>query len=187
MNKTVIAIVTGVLSGGMLFLALLIVVVVLTPSSTPAPPRVDALGTPLRTPTTLPTPTATPTSWAPPFKQLCERDKTLTDAQFVEYLETFRGKKVIDWTGWVYDVHDRSRGYAVLIAMDPPGFLWARDIELLGLPKDQALCSQVQLVMWVLFSVKPAIPQRLRRRPCSRYRENPWTVSNAGQRRRIAW
>ena len=79
---------------------------------------------------------------APPYQQLCRRDETLTDAQFVEYLESLRGKKVIDWSGWIYDVYDRSGGYDVLIAMDPPSFLWSRDIELLGLPKDQALALQ---------------------------------------------
>ena len=150
MNKTVIGIVIGVLLVCMLCFGLFIVVIVVTPSGTPTPPRANALGTPLPTPTALPTPTVTPTAWAPPFKQLCERDKTLTDAQFVEYLESLRGKEVIDWTGWVYDVFDRSGGYTVLIAMRPPGAFWSRNIELLGLPKDQAL--ELQKEQKVVFS-----------------------------------
>lgn len=127
------------------FLILVFVIAVLMYNGSAERPKRSTKVEPTLTPIVTPKPSLTPTphSWAPPFKQLCERHKTLTDVQFVEYLESFRDKKIIDWTGWVYDVYDYSDGYTVLIAMKPPGgLLWARDIELLGLPKDQALDLQ---------------------------------------------
>lgn len=78
--------------------------------------------------------TPTPTSWAPGYDALCKRDPSLTDVQYVQHLKTFEGKKIVDWTGWVYDVLD---GPVVLVAVRPPGgFLWARDIEMVGLGRE---------------------------------------------------
>lgn len=84
---------------------------------------------------TTPTPnkyaTATPVNWAPPYNQLCKRDRSLTDVQYVEWMKSFEGKKIVNWTGWVYDVRD---GPVLLIAVRAPGgILWARDIEMVGL------------------------------------------------------
>jgi hypothetical protein len=85
-------------------------------------------------------PTATPDWIAPPFEQICKKDKSMTDVQLEEHLKQFVGKKAVDWRGWVYDVTESSSGYTVSIAMDPPGgLLWSRDIEIVGISKDQAL------------------------------------------------
>lgn len=86
-----------------------------------------------------PTATATPDWIAPPFRELCKKDASLTDAQMEQHLKEFSGKKVVDWQGWVYDVYESGSNYTVLIGMDPPGgLLWSRDIEIVGVSKDQA-------------------------------------------------
>jgi hypothetical protein len=83
--------------------------------------------------------TPTPGDMAPPFDELCRKDPNLTDIQMEKHLEGFIGKRIVNWQGWVYEVHDQSGGYVVLVALNPPGgLLWTRDIEIADIPEDLA-------------------------------------------------
>lgn len=87
-----------------------------------------------------PTPTPSLT-----FDAICEPPDTMTDVQIEQYLKSFEGKQIADWQGWVYDVHANyggNEGYTLLIAMDPPGFLWTRNIEIADIPADLAVRLQ---------------------------------------------
>jgi hypothetical protein len=120
--------------------------------TTPPQPTAQRLSTATALPTTTksfqPTVTATPDSVAPPFKQICNKDETMTGVQVEEELKRTVGKKVVDWQGWVYDVSQTGSNYKVQIAMESPSALfWSRDIEIIGVSRDTALrLSKKQMV-----------------------------------------
>jgi hypothetical protein len=98
-------------------------------------------------PTTVPSPTATP----PPeqetvadFDSICGSKSGMTDVQVEAYYESLSGKHVIDWDGYVYDVHSMGGTYAILIANEPKGFWWSRQIELRGIPRNIAVQMDVE-------------------------------------------
>ena len=62
-------------------------------------------------PTSTAEPTATTEWMAPPFEEIGQRDSSMTDVQFGEYLKTFIGKKFFDWDGSVKDVYEFGGDY----------------------------------------------------------------------------
>jgi hypothetical protein len=86
------------------------------------------------------TPSPSPEWMAPPYKSICKKDDSMTSVQLEAYLDSFIGKKIENWHGWVYEVRESGTSYTVLIGMDPPGgLLWSRNVEIVGVEQEQAL------------------------------------------------
>ena len=93
-------------------------------------------------------PTATPEWMAPPFAEICGSNSELTAIQQEEKVKKMTGKKVVDWTGAIYDVQHDGDKYKVSINMDPGGIMRARQIEIMGLPADVAALKVDQKVVF---------------------------------------
>jgi len=91
-------------------------------------------------PTSMAEPTATPEWMAPPFEDICQRDSSMTDVQFGEYLKTFIGKKFFDWDGSVKDVYEFGMGRSKM-CMSSEGitdwmFWWKHPVQLRSMALD---------------------------------------------------
>lgn len=82
-----------------------------------------------------PAPTATPDWMAPPFDEVCGSNSKLTEIQQEARVQAIEGKRIINWTGKVYDVSKDGVLYKVEIdAKD--GVFNARQLVLEGLSKN---------------------------------------------------
>jgi hypothetical protein len=91
-------------------------------------------------------PTATPTpEWmAPSYDEICDNNDTMTDLQQEDYAASMAGKKVVGWVGKVYDVESGNGGlYTVQVEM-VDSIISARDLEILGVPRDIAVALNVE-------------------------------------------
>lgn len=132
------------------------------PTSTPVPTNTSSpteMSSPTFTPlpTVAPLPTATPvlsiTSVpvstpaivsGPTYGQICDIDEYhMTDIQLEAYAKQFAGQQISNWPVYVYNVDTRGGGYLVDLSMEPEEFMWARDIEVPGLPAEVAVPLQV--------------------------------------------
>ena len=93
-------------------------------------------------------PAPTPEWMAPPFAELCGPNSELTVIQQEDKVKKMTGKKVVDWTGAIYDVQHDGDKYKVSINMDPGGLMRARQIEITGLPADVAALKVDQKVVF---------------------------------------
>ncbi len=93
-------------------------------------------------------PTATPEWMAPPYSEICGSNSELTAIQQEDKVKKMTGKKVVDWTGAIYDVQHDGDKYKVSINMDPGGIMRARQIEITGLPADVAALKVDQKVIF---------------------------------------
>lgn len=94
-------------------------------------------------------PTATPEPATPipewmalSFLELCDNNDRLTDIQQEDLAASQAGKKVVGWTGWVYDVERRDDAYMVQIDMTR-GIFKSRQIEIMGVSRDVAAALNV--------------------------------------------
>src|SRR5690606_21354337 len=94
---------------------------------------------PVAKPTITPTP-APNDDVVTDFESICGLKSDMTDVQIDAYYESLRGKRVIDWYGYVYDVYERNGTYIVLISLEPKRFfMWSREIELRGVSREVAV------------------------------------------------
>lgn len=76
-----------------------------------------------------PTATSTPRPLAPTFQEIETTVEGMTEAQWKPYLESLKGQRVVDWTGWVVDVNQKLGGaYEAWIDMDDPGMFTIQDV-----------------------------------------------------------
>lgn len=94
-----------------------------------------------------PTPTATPDYKAPPFEEVCGSNSKLTEIQQEERVNAIEGKRIINWTGKVYDVSKDGQLYKVEIDAQG-GIFSARQLVLEGLSKDAAGLNVGQAVVY---------------------------------------
>ena len=93
--------------------------------------------------------TATPRPIAPPCREIAEKVKTMTEAQWKAYLPTLAGNSVISWTGRVNEVNVKSGGdYELFVGMDSPD--WYPSDVVFDIPDDIALEFEIDQV--VVFS-----------------------------------
>jgi hypothetical protein len=115
------------------------------PSSTTTTQRansqVEVLPTEAPTATPVP-PTPTPEWMAPPFKDICDGSTNRTEIQNETLAEAMVGKKVIGWTGAVYDVQRSGDTFRVEVDMRG-GFIRSRQIDILGVGQDIAAILNV--------------------------------------------
>lgn len=105
-------------------------------STTTAQRQVEVIPTEAPTVTPVP-PTATPEWMAPPFKDFCEGSTNRTEVQNEALAESMTGKKVVGWTGAVYDVQRSGDTFRVEVNMRG-GFIRSRDINILDVGQDIA-------------------------------------------------
>lgn len=86
--------------------------------------------------TTVP-PTATPEWMAPSFEEICGNNATMTDIQQEDLAAKMAGKKIVGWTGKVYDVERDGDSYKVQVDI-AQGFIKSRQVEILGVTRDVA-------------------------------------------------
>jgi len=80
-------------------------------------------------PTAAPTATPTPRPLAPAFDAIEISVSQMTEAQWKPYLESLKGQRVVDWTGWIVDVNQKLGGaYEAWIDMDDPGMFTIQDV-----------------------------------------------------------
>jgi hypothetical protein len=101
------------------------------------------------TPSSLP-PTAHPpitqTDLALPFESICGHNNTLTDLQQQDIAASQIGKRVVGWTGKVYDVESDGADYKVEVDMRD-GIFESRQIEILGVNREIAAGLRVAQVI----------------------------------------
>lgn len=77
------------------------------------------------------------------YTNICKTDPSWTEIQTGDYLAGFAGREITDWNGWVYEVLEFNGQYKLLVAMEPPGgLMWARNVEIPGIPADMAISLQ---------------------------------------------
>lgn len=76
------------------------------------------------------------------FRSICKTDPDWTEVQTQAYLAGFIGREISDWDGWVYEVSELGGQYTLMVAMEPPGLLWARHVEIPDIPADLAMALQ---------------------------------------------
>jgi hypothetical protein len=114
------------------------------PTETPVPP-LTALPTIAPVPTQAPAPTVAAIQNGPTFAQICDIDTgNMTDPQITAHASQFAGQEIHNWQGYVYDVVSSGDRYNVLIAMEPRGLFWGREIELSGVPNELAASLNVE-------------------------------------------
>lgn len=95
-----------------------------SPTATPAPP------------------TATPEWMAPSYEEMCN-NSDLTDIQQEDLAASMAGKKVVGWTGKVYDVERDGDSYKIQVDV-AGGIFFVRQVEILGVPRDVAAPLKVE-------------------------------------------
>jgi hypothetical protein len=107
------------------------------------PGRSQAEVLPTEAPTSTPVPpTATPEWMAPPYEDFCEGSFDRTEIQNEALAKSMAGKKVVGWTGAVYDVQRSGDTFRVEVDMSG-GFIRSRDINILGVGQDIAVTLNV--------------------------------------------
>lgn len=81
--------------------------------------------------------TATPEWMAPSFSEICDNNATLTDIQQEDLAAKMASKKIVGWTGKVYDVERDGDLYKVQVDIRQ-GFMKSRQLEILGVSRDIA-------------------------------------------------
>jgi hypothetical protein len=76
------------------------------------------------------------------FSNICKTDPDWTEIQTQAYLAGFIGRDIFDWAGYVYEVRELGGQYELLVAMEPPGLLWARNVEIPGISAETAVALQ---------------------------------------------
>lgn len=76
------------------------------------------------------------------YRSICKTDPDWTEVQTQAHLASFAGQEITDWEGWVYEVSELGGQYTLMVAMEEPGLLWARHVEIPGIPADLAIALQ---------------------------------------------
>lgn len=84
-------------------------------------------------------PTATPVPTAPPFVEIRDKVKGMTEAQWKKYLPEQKGARVVNWTGWVENVDVSGSKYTLQVDMDPPDEVFSAYDVSFGVPEDIGL------------------------------------------------
>ena len=93
-------------------------------------------------------PTATPEWMAPGYTEMCDNNSTMTDVQQERYAATMAGKKIVEWTGAVFDVENRGGSYQLQIDVDG-GIFSTRDVVIHDIDEDLAIeLSPEQIVQF---------------------------------------
>jgi len=112
------------------------------PTNTPGPtatPKPTNTPRPTNTPKP-PTLTPTPVPTAPPFREIRDTVKKMTEAQWKAYLRGMKGLRVESWSGWVEDVNEKFLGgYELWVDLDPPDDPWSGTDVIFDIPDNLAL------------------------------------------------
>ncbi|HXH29878.1 MAG TPA: hypothetical protein VNJ01_03630 [Bacteriovoracaceae bacterium] len=87
-------------------------------------------------------PTATPEWMAPPYDEVCGSNSELTEVQQEAKVKKMIKKKVVGWTGIVYDVARNGDKYKVSVNMQQ-GFIRTKDVVISGMSEDDAVALNV--------------------------------------------
>lgn len=85
------------------------------------------------------------------YTAVCGIDEhSITAVQLSKYAEQFSGQSFQNWQGYVYDVGERDGQYVLQLADDKRGLIWARTMEVQGIPPE--LAAQLNVEQPVLVS-----------------------------------
>lgn len=82
--------------------------------------------------------TPTPDWMAPSYGEMCDNNDTMTDLQQEDYAASMAGKKIVGWTGKVYDVQSDTNGAYTVQVDVADGMFKSRQVEILAVPRDIA-------------------------------------------------
>jgi hypothetical protein len=79
------------------------------------------------------------------YAAVCGIDESkVTEVQLAQYARQFGGHTFSNWQGYVYDVQERNGQYNLQLADSKRGFIWARTMEVNGIPAELAIQLNVE-------------------------------------------